>query len=132
MPTLHESYKRATLDGPLDLVDLGSTNAAGALVWRTGADAELATNRLGNPAFANAAINGTEAEADANTITDDASITAGTIGKLQLVNRDDLVLSEWTVSGPSGGGEVILTNPVLPPGAASMQVEAFVVAHAFA
>lgn len=132
MPTLHDTYKTASLDGPLDLVDLGSTNAAGALVWRTTGGAELATNRLANPAFAPAAINGPDAEADANTIADDASITAGTIGKLQLVNRDDLVLSEWTVSGPSGGGEVILTNPVLPPGAQSMQVESFVVAHAFA
>lgn len=94
MATHSTAARNAAANAVVDLIDLGSGNATGALVLMTAADAEVATLNLSNPAFG-AASNGV---ATANSITADTNTTAGTVAKYKVVDRDGTTIFQGTIS----------------------------------
>lgn len=104
--TLTAAAQNAACDAVVDLIDAGSTDASGDLVYQTAGDAEVATCVMSNPAFG-AASAGT---ATANAITDDTNATGGTTTKFSMQDRDNTEVYEGSVTGTGGGGDIELSG----------------------
>jgi len=103
----------AAANAAVDLIDVGSTNAAGEVriydgTVPTDADTALSGNTLlatlvmSNPAFGAAADAAPGATATASAITDDSSADAtGTASFFRIVDRDEATILQGTV-GTSG------------------------------
>lgn len=130
MELLSDDYKTGALDGGLGRLNVGSTDPNGDLVLRNAALAELAQLQLSNPAFAAATINAGIAEANANAITKDTSITVDTIAKLQLRNRDNTVIIQGTVGTVGSGADFEIGQPIIPPGTDEIECDALTIAQA--
>lgn len=96
----------------VDLLDLGSADAQGDLVFMTSGDVEVATLALSNPAFG-ASVAGV---ATASAISDDSNATGGTAALFKLVDRDNNELLRGTVTATSGGGDIELSSVVIGAG----------------
>ena len=88
MATHSTAARNAACNAVVDLVDGGTTAAAGSLILMTAANAEVATLVMSNPAF-NDALAGV---ASADTIASDTNTTAGTVAKYKIVNRDGVTV----------------------------------------
>lgn len=134
MATYHDRFKRAAINGAYDEIDVGTTDANGDLQFLTAADAELAALQLQNPAFAAATSpgDGTSLRQANLPIAQDNTVTDGTIGKMRLRDRDNVTMVEYSVSLVGGGGEVEMTDNVVPPGAEFVACSALAVAFAWA
>jgi len=111
MPTHSTAVRNGVADFVVDQLDLGTTNATGAIVLNTAGDVEVATLLFSNPAFGASAAG----VATAAAIADDTSATGGTTTKCQLVDRDGTVVVEGTVG--TSGTDIILSTNVIPVGA---------------
>lgn len=116
--------RNAAANGVVDLLDVGTTNAAGKIEIRDGvqpADPQtaatgtvLATVVLANPAAGNAAT-GTA------TITDPASVTAsatGTASWARFYDRNNAAVFDCDVTATGGGGTLTLSTVSLTSGVA--------------
>jgi len=90
----------------VDLVDVGSSDANGDLVFMTSGDVEVATLAMSNPAFGAASAG----VATASAISDDTSATGGTIAKFKLQDRDNSEVLQGSVTATSGGGDIELSS----------------------
>ena len=109
MATHTSAVKSAMADAAVDLVDVGTTDATGDLVFLTAGDVVVATLALSNPSFG-AAVAGV---ATANAITADSSAVGGTIAKFILQDRDNTEVVRGTCSLAAGGGEMELSSLVI-------------------
>ena len=100
------SVRNGLADFTVDLLDVGTTDAQGDLVFMTSGDVEVATLALSNPAFG-AAASGT---ATASAISDDSSATGGTVALFKLQDRDNGEVVRGTVTATSGGGDIELSS----------------------
>lgn len=111
MATHSLAVRNSIADHVVDLLDAGSTNPNGQLIFKTAASAEVATLELANPAFG-AAVAGV---ATANTITDDTNATGGTVATCELVDRDGNAVILGTVG--TTGTDIIVSSTTIPVGA---------------
>lgn len=95
MATLSTAARNAACNAVVDLLDAGS--GAGALVFRTSGDVEVATLAFSDPAFGNASTG----VATADTITSDTSATGGTTTKATLEDSDTNIVITATVGTSS-------------------------------
>lgn len=106
---------KAMTDASVDLIDAGTTNPTGAVVFETSGHVEVATCNFANPAFGE----GTSAApsvATANAITDDSSATGGTVALFKHVDRDEGTVHMGTVTATGGGGDYEITSTTIAPG----------------
>ena len=104
--TLTTAARNAACDAIVDLIDGGTTDANGDLVFMTSGDVEVATLAMSNPAFGAAAAG----VATANTISDDTNATGGTVAKFKIQNRDNTEVFQGTVTVTSGGGDIEMSS----------------------
>jgi len=110
MPLLQTAARNAACNSVVDLLDLGSTNANARMVFRTVADAEVATLNMSNPAFGNAA-NGA---CTAGAISDDTNATGGVTTKATLEDRDSTEALELSVA--TSGADVNVSSTTIAAG----------------
>lgn len=106
------TIRNGIADYVVDLLDVGSTNAAGQIVLQTAGDVEVATLAMSNPAFGAAAAG----VATANSITDDSSATGGTTTKGELQDRNESAVVDFSVSATGGGGDLELSSTTIGAG----------------
>ena len=124
MPVLRlaTTARNAAADAIVDLLDVGSTNAAGKIEIRSGAQPAdpqtavtgtlLATVVLANPAAGNATT-GTA------TITDPVSVTGvgdGTATWARFYNRNNTAVMDCDVTATGGGGTITLSTTTISTG----------------
>lgn len=97
MATISEAASNAAVNAIVDLLDVGTTNPSARIVFRTSANAEVATLPMSNPAFGNAATR----VATAGAITSDTNATGGVIANSIITDRDNTTVISPTV-GTSG------------------------------
>ena len=100
---------KAMTDASVDLIDVGTTNPTGAVVFDTSGDVEVATCNFSNPAFG-AGTSASPSVATASAVTDDSSATGGTVAKFKHVNRDGTVIHSGTVTATGGGGDYEISS----------------------
>jgi hypothetical protein len=103
------TIRNAIVDLLVDKLDLGSANAAGALVIKTSGGTTLATLNLSNPAFGAAA----SGAATASAITSGTAVAAGTMAKFELQDRDRAKICEGTITITGGGGDLVFSGAAL-------------------
>lgn len=104
MATHPDAVANGIVDSVVDRLDLGTTNANGQLIFRTSAEAEVATLNFSNPAFGAAASR----VATAAAIASDTSATGGVIDHATLEDRDNGIVSTVTVA--TSGAEINLSS----------------------
>ncbi len=102
------------LDGLLAVINGGTGEASGDFSLFTAADALLATLPFSATAFAGATDVAGTIKAAANNITASATPTAGTIAKGQFRNKANAAVISFAISMSGGGGDMIITNTVIP------------------
>jgi hypothetical protein len=113
MAIAHDGAIRTEMaDLVVDKVDVGTTNAAGQLVFETSGSAEVATIVLSNPAFG-AASNGS---ATLLSTTDDTDATGGTVSQFKIVDRDSNVVLTGTVTAIGQGGDIEISSTTIGAG----------------
>lgn len=100
--TLSTSARNAACDAIVDLVDNGTTDANGDLVFMTSGDVEVATLAFSDPAFG-ASSSGV---ATANAITSDTDATGGTAVSFKVVDRDNTEVWRGTVGTIGSGADL--------------------------
>lgn len=100
---------KAMTDASVDLIDAGSTNATGAVVFMTSGDIEVATCNFANPAYG-AGTSAAPSVATANAISSDTNATGGTVAKFKHVNRDEVTVHLGSVTATGGGGDYEMTS----------------------
>ena len=99
--------KNAATDAVVDLLDAGSTDAAGDLELLTSGDAVLATIPLATPPAFGASVAGV---ATANAIANGTASGTGTVAKFNLRDRDNVDVISGTVTATGGGGDITIDN----------------------
>ncbi|MFA5712416.1 hypothetical protein [Mycolicibacterium sp.] len=100
------AVRNAATNAVVDLLDAGSADANGDLVFMTSGDAEVATLGLSATAFG-AASSGT---ATANSIANDTSATGGTAALFKLQDKDNTEVLRGTVTASGAGGDIELSS----------------------
>lgn len=113
MALTHSTAARnAIADAVVDLLDVGSTNPSGRLIFKTAGATVLATLPLSATAFG-AASSGV---ATAAAITSDTNAAnSGTCTVFDLINRNAVVVVSGTV-GNGSGGDINLSSNVITAG----------------
>ena len=101
MTTLTTAARNAACNATVDLVDAGSTNPNGRLIFRTSGEVEVATLNFSATAYG-AAIAGV---ATAAAIASDTSATGGVITLFTVEDRDNTEVFRGTVTAVGGGGD---------------------------
>lgn len=108
MPVLATAARNAACNAVVDLIDAGA--AAGALVFRTSGNAEVATLPFSDPAFGNASTG----VATASAITSDTSATGGTTDRATLEDSDANTVI--TASVGTSGEDINLSSVAIGAG----------------
>ena len=113
MTLTHTNAARTVMaDTCVDLLEVGTTDAAGDLMIMTSGDSEVSIHLLTNPAFGGAS-NGVAAAA---AIADDTDANGGTAAKLMFQDRDNDEVFRGSVTATSGGGDIELDNVIVGAG----------------
>lgn len=122
LTTIADKFEQGALNGACATFNVGSTDPSGDFRLLTNADAELAQLTLATTAFQNATSAGGLASAVSNAITKDTSITAGTIAKFQLRDRDNVVMLAGSVG--TSGADLNVSDNVIPGTATEVTCDA--------
>ncbi len=98
--------KNAATDAVVDLIDAGSGDANGDLVFMTAGSAEVATLAFSATAFGNAS----SGVATANAITSDINATGGTVALFKIQNKSNTEVLRGTVTASGGGGDIEMSS----------------------
>jgi len=108
MSVTHPDAVRSVIaDAVVDLIDVGTINANGRLIFNTAGDVEVATMNFANPAFGSAVAG----VATMLVLTADPSATGGTTTKCVLVDRDVGIVIEGSVG--TRGPDLILSSHII-------------------
>lgn len=130
--TLHDLFKTMGLDGSLAALNVGSTDPGADFQLLTAADVLIASLQMSNPAFQPSTMQSNLAVAVSGSISPETSpLNDVTIGKFRWQNRANTVIVEGTVSGPSGGGNLIIDDVVVPPDTTEIQFNQVVATAAY-
>jgi len=102
--TLVTGTRNAACNAVVDLIDVGTTDANGDLVFMTSGDVEVATLAFSATAFGAASAG----VATANTISDDTNATGGTVALFKMQDRDNAEVLRGTVA--VSGGDINLSS----------------------
>lgn len=130
--TIANGFKTGALDGGLAAINGGAGDPTGDLELLTVADASLAVLALSATSFAAATMSGANAVATANSIANSGAPTAGTIAKGRLRNKANTAILSFSVTLSGGGGDMIIGDVVIPPGATTVSCSGIAVTAAFA
>jgi len=115
-----DAAELAALNAVLALVNGGSGDATGDFELQTGAAASLAVLPFSATAFGNATTISNQASATSNAITNSGTPTAGTIGIGKFRDKANAAVYSFTISASGGGGDMIVTDPVIPANATAV------------
>lgn len=118
--SVRDDAERAALDAILALINAGSGDASGDFELLTGANASLAVLPFSATAFASATSNGGVAQATSNAITNSGTPTPGTIGNGRFRDKANSAVVSFSISAGGGGGDMIVTDPVIPSNATAV------------
>lgn len=110
--TINDKFEVGALNGATATLNTGATDATGDFRLLTSGDVELANLTFSATAFQTAVPSGGLASALSNPITKDTSITAGTIAKFQLRDRDNVALVAGSVG--TTGADLNVSDNVIP------------------
>lgn len=110
MATHPDGVRNNMVNGVVDQLDSGTTNATGQLVFRTSGDVEVATLNFSNPAFGDSA----SGVATAAAIADDTNATGGTTDRATWEDRDNNTIVNVTVG--TSGAEINLSSTTISVG----------------
>lgn len=96
--TLTTAARNAACDAIVDLVDVGTTDANGDIVFMTSGSVEVATLALTDPAFGASS----DGVATANTVANDTNATGGTVALFKIQNKDNTEIFRGAVTVSSG------------------------------
>jgi hypothetical protein len=96
--TLTTAARNAACDAIVDLVDVGTTDANGDIVFMTSGSVEVATLALTAPAFGASS----DGVATANTVANDTNATGGTVALFKIQNKDNTEIFRGAVTVSSG------------------------------
>ena len=96
--TLTTAARNAACDAIVDLVDVGTTDANGDIVFMTSGSVEVATLALSAPAFGASS----DGVATANTVANDTNATGGTVALFKIQNKDNTEIFRGAVTVSSG------------------------------
>ncbi len=96
--TLTTAARNAACDAIVDLVDVGTTDANGDIVFMTSGSVEVATLALAAPAFGASSVG----VATANTVSSDTNATGGTVALFKIQNKDNTEIFRGAVTVSSG------------------------------
>ena len=96
--TLTTAARNAACDAIVDLVDVGTTDANGDIVFMTSGSVEVATLALADPAFGASSVG----VATANTVANDTNATGGTVALFKIQNKDNTEIFRGAVTVSSG------------------------------
>lgn len=119
--SVRQDGNKAALDAALALINAGSGDATGDFEVLTSANASLAVMTFSATSFA-ASTNGsgTSATATSNTITQSGTPTPGTIGNGRFRDKANSAVWSFSISAGGGGGDMIVTDPVIPSNATAV------------
>ncbi len=130
--TLSNAFKTACLDGGLAKLNQGSPDGSGDLEFLDNADLSLAVLALNTTAFQPATINGSNAQASSNAISNSGTPTPGTITKGRLRDRSNIAHISFSVSLAGQGGDMTAGAVAIQPGATYVSCSGLVIQAAFA
>jgi hypothetical protein len=96
--TLTTAARNAACDAIVDLVDVGTTDANGDIVFMTSGSVEVATLALAAPAFGASS----DGVATANAVANDTNATGGTVALFKIQNKDNTEIFRGAVTVSSG------------------------------
>lgn len=111
--TLAADTKDVVSDSVVDLLDVGSTNATGRMLFKKTDGTLLATLNMSNPAFGASAAGVATAGAIAQGVVV-AAIVAQTIGRCEFNDRDAAEVFRCAVA--TSGSDINLTSVVVNTG----------------
>jgi len=114
MALTHSTATRNSLCSAVSsAVDAGTTNSGGQFIFRTSAEAAVATVQLQNPAFGTPAsgamsINGTPLQ--------DTNAAGGTVDHFTVEDRDNTEVFRGTATVTGGGGDIEMSSLTISAG----------------
>jgi hypothetical protein len=118
--SVRDDAERAALDAILALINAGSGDSSGDFELLTGASASLAVLPFSATSFAAATSNAGIATATSNAITNSGTPTPGTIGIGRFRDKANSAVVTFSISASGGGGDMIVTDPVIPSNATAV------------
>jgi hypothetical protein len=115
-----DAAELAALNAILALINGGSGDATGDFELQTGGAASLAVLPFSATSFGNATTVSNQAQATSNAITNSGTPTAGTIGIGKFRDKSNAAVMTFTISASGGGGDMIVTDPVIPGNATAV------------
>lgn len=107
MPIHSTAVRNGIAQLVLNQMDVGTTNATGAAVFRAATTTIVARLNLANPADADVPVNGV---ATFDAIAPSTYLTTDAIATMELVDRDDAVVTTSNVGLTGSGEEVELSS----------------------
>jgi hypothetical protein len=117
---ISDPAERAALDAILALINGGSGDATGDFELLTAGSSSLAVMNFSATAFAASSSNAGVASATSNAISNSGAPTAGTIGLGRFRDRANSSVVTFSISASGGGGDMIVTDPVIPANATAV------------
>lgn len=115
-----DAAELAALNAILALINGGSGDASGDFELLTGASASLAVLPFSTTAFGSATTISNKASATSNTISNSGTPTTGTIGLGKFRDKANAPVLTFSISATGGGGDMIVTDPVIPANATAV------------
>jgi len=120
--TIADVFEQGALDGGLAKLNAGTTDATGDFRLLNASSVELAQLTLANPAFVASTSASGLTSSISGTIVKDTSITAGTITKFELRDRNNAALIAGTVG--TSGADLNVSDNVIPGTATEVTCDA--------
>jgi hypothetical protein len=118
--SVRDDAERAALDAVLALINAGSGDASGDFELLTAGSSSLAVLPFSTTSFGAATTGGGIATATSNAITNSGTPTPGTIGLGRFRDKANSAVVSFSVSASGGGGDMIVTDPVIPSNATAV------------
>jgi hypothetical protein len=118
--SVRDDAERAALDAILALINGGSGDATGDFELLTAGSSSLAVLPFSATSFAASTTISNQASATSNAITNSGTPTPGTIGSGRFRDKANSAVVSFSVSAGGGGGDMIVTDPVIPSNATAV------------
>lgn len=118
--SVRDDAERAALDAILALVNSGSGDSTGDFELLNSGNSSLAVLPFSATAFASSTTISNQASATSNSITNSGTPTPGTIANGRFRDKANSAVVSFSISAGGGGGDMIVTDPVIPSNATAV------------
>lgn len=118
--SVRDDAERAALDAILALINGGSGDASGDFEVLSSGLVSLAIMPFSTTAFASATTVSNQAQAVSNAITNSGTPTSNTIANGRFRDKANSAVISFSISAGGGGGDMIVTDPVIPSNATAV------------